>query len=43
MGYNPSADIVRIAAAVEKAPSVFNTRPWKFWFTGPDPMPLSLS
>ena len=40
MGYNPSADIVRIAAAVEKAPSVFNTRPWKFWFASPDRIEL---
>lgn len=42
MGYNPSADIVRIAAAVEKAPSVFNTRPWTFRFSGTDRIELRL-
>ena len=42
MGYNPSADIVRIAAAVEKAPSVFNTRPWTFRFPGTDRIELRL-
>jgi hypothetical protein len=42
MGYNPSADIVRIAAAVEKAPSVFNTRPWSFRFSGTDRIELRL-
>jgi hypothetical protein len=43
MGYNPSADIARIAAAVEKAPSVFNTRPWTFRFSGTDRIELRLS
>ena len=42
MGYNPSADIVRIAGAVEKAPSVFNTRPWVLRFPAADRIELRL-
>ena len=42
MGYDPSADIVRIAGAVEKAPSVFNTRPWVLRFPAADRIELRL-
>ena len=41
-GYNPSADIVRIAEAVENAPSVLNIRPWSLSFSAADRIELRL-
>ena len=41
-GYDPSADIVRIAEAVENAPSVLNTRPWSLSFSAADRIELRL-
>jgi hypothetical protein len=42
-GYNPSADIARIAEAVENAPSVLNTRPWSLSSSAADRIELRLA
>ena len=42
MSYDPSADRLRITEAVEKAPSVFNTRPWVLRFPAADRIELRL-
>ena len=42
MGYDASADRLRITEAVEKAPSVFDTRPWVLRFPAADRVELRL-
>ncbi len=42
MSYDPSADRLRITEAVEKAPSIFNTRPWVLRFPAADRIELRL-
>src|SRR5271165_2897888 len=42
MSWDPFANIPRIVDAVENAPSVFNTRPWRFEISAADRIDLRL-